>query len=56
MAGLFQRYPLTQAHAVVIILSLLLAAALVLGLVGGNINEKMLRHEPPHPSDPVTVP
>jgi hypothetical protein len=54
--NLLQRYPLTAAHAVVIIISLLLAVALVFGVVGGNISEKSLRHDPPHPSDPVTIP
>jgi hypothetical protein len=56
MAGFLRRYPLSPAHAVVVILSLMLAMALVLGLLGGNISEEMLRREPPHPSDPITVP
>jgi hypothetical protein len=40
----------------VIVLSIALIAALILGIATGSLNERIWNRPPPSPSDPITIP
>jgi hypothetical protein len=47
---------ITAAHVPVIILSVVLVAAVILGIATGSLNENTLKTPTPQPWDKITVP
>lgn len=47
---------LTPAHVPMLVLTVFLVIALVLGIAGGEIGAKTFRQPVPSPSDPITIP